>query len=315
MPKILTEEEKLQRAERARASKREYARRKREEKKVINVTDNFFGGFKLSLDNSEIDKPADIQNPGSLKTETNATEGPSITPFDESVFGNIKDKLLGLKKMLVPESVQVGETSETNEKNDTQSVPANTQKQNSGEKQKLIDEYITIITSGVDPDKIDVSDNLKKLVRNLEESDISDLRIRVTLARKHLYKGVDTQISEKTLDLACLVAGKALKCYDELHEDVMKDEYLKNLTSTMLTNKVLHMIPDHLKIGGLFASHVLKAKLASTLKEQPITEVITNTTSEIVTPMQVIQPVTEEKKNTPLIPNVKIPAHLMPLKR
>lgn len=335
----LTEEEKKAREDRIRASKREYARRKREEKNGVaqppDVTAQFFGGQPIVCLPKQTDIKVDSEPGGEthkINEANELVEGLSITPFDNSLVDSLKDRLASLTSFFKSSTTEVEEDTEVPTEHTTKpKAEKKSQKLNLNpivppstvlsvdERQALIGEYVSMITSGVDPEKIQVSDNIRKIVKELQDSDINDIRIRVSLARKHLYRGIDNQLSEKTLDIACMLAGKALKCYDELKADVEGDEYLKNLTSNFLSTTILNKMPDTVKIGGLFASHVLKAKLSKlqvlggSVDKQPNhqneTRIESQTEKKECLPREdkVIEPV--------LVPNVKIPPHLTPLVR
>jgi hypothetical protein len=313
--KFLTPQEIEEREEKSRASKRESARRRREAKKASfqgpnngdipdsnNPTLNFFAGMPIDLKSQEISDTVSVKD---------YLEGPAIKPFDQGLIENMKDKINNLKNFLNPGLTNTHQV----EMPKLQSLPS----QDSNERQKLMDEYINILESGIDPKTLMINDELKKELATIETMDIHDLRIKLAFARRHLYKGVDHEVSKQVLDVACFMAGKTLNCYDQLKDDVMKDEYLKNLTNTVLTTKLLYLIPDPIKVGGLFGMHIIKARMA----KLPIIKEIEEKETKKIEELQInkanisvpMPPPENYPSTSQFSKNIKIPPHLSPLTR
>lgn len=90
----------------------------------------------------------------------------------------------------------------------------------------------------------------------IKNMNIEELKARIFQAKRELNGKLDLKISDSTLTLVNMVVGKMLNCVDELNEEVMKDNLLRESTKDLLSFAVLSKIPPPIKVSGLYAVNV-----------------------------------------------------------
>lgn len=128
------------------------------------------------------------------------------------------------------------------------------------EREKLKKQYLAILITSPDLDKAKPPPAFKKIMKEIDNLDIEELRARLMFARQNVYNGIDNKIAGMLIDGVNLLVGNFLSCYDELKSEVEKDAYLNQLTANVLTADILYLVPDKLKLAGLYGMHVILAK-------------------------------------------------------
>lgn len=90
----------------------------------------------------------------------------------------------------------------------------------------------------------------------IKSMSIEELKARIFQAKRELNGKLDLKISDSTLNIVNMVVGKMLNCVDELNEEVMKDNLLRESTKDLLSFAVLSRIPPPIKVSGLYAVNV-----------------------------------------------------------
>lgn len=90
----------------------------------------------------------------------------------------------------------------------------------------------------------------------IKSMSVEELKARIFQAKRELNGKLDLKISDSTLSLVNMVVGKMLNCVDELNEEVMKDNLLRESTKDLLSFAVLSKIPPPIKVSGLYAVNV-----------------------------------------------------------
>lgn len=261
----LTPEQIAEREEKTRQKKAEWARNNRKKTKETVVPMNDF------MLNFQTPPPAPEPKEIDTVSVNGLFEEVPIKPFDLSKFSSQMDKFkqsfMGVKQEL-PAELPPPPTEEgvlgsiksmiSKVKNFTAPSLPQTVYSEEDERKMLVDRYIMIAEKMPEQDFV-VPEKIKKMSRDLSKIDINELRLTVSYMEKKQLKGIDSELAKKTLELSTMAVGKMLNCYDNLEKEVKNDEYLKDVTSTFMSSKILDMVPDALKIAGLFGKHVLVA--------------------------------------------------------
>lgn len=121
-----------------------------------------------------------------------------------------------------------------------------------------------------------VNDKISKLI---EDMDIEELRERVRYGHRNQSSKMDNTVAQQTIHLANQLTGRMLGCLDELNETSLQDKLLNECVKDYMCMNILDYIPNELKIGGLYGSHVAKAYYDASLKK-PKTPIVTELPEE-----------------------------------
>jgi hypothetical protein len=137
------------------------------------------------------------------------------------------------------------------------------------EKEKLKNELLRL--SDHNPDVITKPVN-DKLARLVEDMSIEELRERVRFGKRNQASKMDGSVAAQTITIANQLTGRFLGCLEELNETSVKDKLLNECVKDYMCLNILDYIPNELKIGGLYGSHVANAYYTSQQKQAaPIT--------------------------------------------
>lgn len=101
-----------------------------------------------------------------------------------------------------------------------------------------------------------INDKIAKLVN---EMDIDELRARCRQGKKICSSRIDNVVGRQIIGIANQAVGSFLDCVDELQYSTSKDQLLNETTTQYFSLHLLDFVPDELKIGGIYASHVISA--------------------------------------------------------
>jgi hypothetical protein len=164
---------------------------------------------------------------------------------------------------------KVTEPSSTVDSVDTVEIKQTEKEKLKAELLRLSDYHPEIVTKPV-------NDKISKLI---EEMDIEELRERVRYGHRNQSSKMDNTVAQQTIHLANQLTGRMLGCLDELNETSLQDKLLNECVKDYMCMNILDYIPNELKIGGLYGSHVAKAYYDATLKRPKlpvVTEVDNN---------------------------------------
>lgn len=133
------------------------------------------------------------------------------------------------------------------------------------EKEKLKSELLRL--SDYNPDVVlkPVNDKLANIVENMS---LEELRARVRIGHRNQSSKMDGTVAAQAINLANQLSGRLLGCLDELTESSSKDKLLNECVKDYLCMNILDYIPNNLKIGGLYSSHVASAYYAAQQKKK-----------------------------------------------
>jgi hypothetical protein len=97
------------------------------------------------------------------------------------------------------------------------------------------------------------------ILEKITQMSVEELKARIFNAKRELNSHLDMKISDGALSIMNQVVGRLLNCVDELDEEVMKDQLLRQSTKDMLSMNVLSMIPSNIKVAGLYSVNVATA--------------------------------------------------------
>lgn len=134
------------------------------------------------------------------------------------------------------------------------------------EKDRLKEELIRL--SDYNPEIVTkpVNDKISKLV---EEMSIEELRERVRYGKRNQSSKMDSTVASQAIILANQLTGRMLGCLEELNDSSVKDRLLNECVKDYMCLNILDYIPNELKIGGLYGSHVAKAYYEASAKKTP----------------------------------------------
>lgn len=141
------------------------------------------------------------------------------------------------------------------------------------EKEKLKSELLRL--SDYNPDVVlkPVNDKLANIVENMS---IEELRARVRVGHRNQSSKMDGTVAAQAINLANQLSGRLLGCLEELTESSSKDKLLNECVKDYLCMNILDYIPNNLKIGGLYSSHVASAYYAAQQKKKEAPKIETN---------------------------------------
>ena len=137
------------------------------------------------------------------------------------------------------------------------------------EKEKLKQELLRL--SDYNPEIVTkpVNDKISNLV---DEMDLNELRARVRAGHRSQSSKMDDSVASQAINLANQLTGRMLGCLEELNESSLQDKLLKECVKDYMCLNILDFIPNELKIGGLYGSHVASAYYKASAKKPKITE-------------------------------------------
>lgn len=141
------------------------------------------------------------------------------------------------------------------------------------EKEKLKSELLRL--SDYNPDVVlkPVNDKLASVVESMS---IEELRARVRLGHRNQSSKMDGTVAAQAINLANQLSGRLLGCLEELTESSSKDKLLNECVKDYLCMNILDYIPNNLKIGGLYSSHVASAYYAAQQKKKEAIKIQTD---------------------------------------
>jgi hypothetical protein len=126
------------------------------------------------------------------------------------------------------------------------------------EREEIKNKFIEIIS--VNPNvKLDTPEKFKEIAKRCNEMPLDELRLQLAYAQRLQYQGIDNKIAHNVLKLCSAVIGGVLDCNEQLQKKVDEDKYLQEITGSALGENVLHLLPNYMKIAGLYSSHVISA--------------------------------------------------------
>lgn len=160
------------------------------------------------------------------------------------------------------------------------------------EKEKLKSELLRL--SDYNPEIVTkpVNDKVAKLV---EEMSIEELRERVRYGHRNQSSKMDNSVAEQSIMLANQLTGRMLGCLEELNETSVKDKLLNECVKDYMCLNILDYIPNELKIGGLYGSHVAKAYYDARRKETPSISELTESDTKDELKKALLDPQFKEK--------------------
>lgn len=137
------------------------------------------------------------------------------------------------------------------------------------EKEKLKQELLRL--SDYNPEIVTkpVNDKISNLVN---EMDLNELRARVREGHRSQSSKMDDSVANQAINLANQLTGRMLGCLEELNESSLQDKLLKECVKDYMCLNILDFIPNELKIGGLYGSHVASAYYKASAKKPKLTE-------------------------------------------
>jgi hypothetical protein len=124
-----------------------------------------------------------------------------------------------------------------------------------------------------------VNDKLASLV---EDMSIEELRERVRYGKRNQSSKMDNSVASQAIVMANQLTGRLLGCLEELNETSTKDKLLAECVKDYMCLNVLDYIPNELKIGGLYGSHVAQAYYTASAKVTPkVTEITEENKEEL----------------------------------
>lgn len=94
------------------------------------------------------------------------------------------------------------------------------------------------------------------ILERINNMSIEELKARIFNAKRELNGKLDLKISDGALSLVNQVIGRILGCCEELEQEVMKDNLLRESTKEMLSMNLLSKIPSQVKVAGLYSLNV-----------------------------------------------------------
>jgi hypothetical protein len=109
-----------------------------------------------------------------------------------------------------------------------------------------------------------VNDKVAKLVN---EMSLDELRARCRQGKKICSGRMDNVVGNQVIELCNMSVGQILDCLEELQESTRNDELLHEVTTEYLSLHLLDMVPEEIKILGIYSSHVLTAYRNAQMKK------------------------------------------------
>jgi hypothetical protein len=93
-------------------------------------------------------------------------------------------------------------------------------------------------------------------LERINNMSVEELKARIFNAKRELNGKLDLKISDGALSLVNQVIGRILGCCEELEQEVMKDQLLRESTKELLSMNLLSKIPSQIKVAGLYSLNV-----------------------------------------------------------
>jgi hypothetical protein len=93
-------------------------------------------------------------------------------------------------------------------------------------------------------------------LERINNMSVEELKARIFNAKRELNGKLDLKISDGALSLVNQVIGRILGCCEELEQEVMKDQLLRESTKEMMSMNLLSKIPSQVKVAGLYSLNV-----------------------------------------------------------
>lgn len=101
-----------------------------------------------------------------------------------------------------------------------------------------------------------INDRVDKLVSQMS---LQELKTRCRNAKRINSSKMNSVVSQQVIAMCNYLVGSLLGVVEELEESTCNDELLHDTINGYLSLHVLDLLNDEMKIGGLYASHVLSA--------------------------------------------------------
>lgn len=94
------------------------------------------------------------------------------------------------------------------------------------------------------------------VLEKINNMSVEELKARIFNAKRELNGKLDLKISDGALSLVNQVVGRILGCCEELEQEVMKDQLLRESTKEMMSMNLLSKVPSQIKVAGLYSLNV-----------------------------------------------------------